>query len=88
MSGRVDIASKRVKKGEVSSNESVGIGPAEPFVHALWSFTARADKEMARREKESIHKEAGPADSTARKVKAMSLFPSIYDGAKEIGPNA
>jgi hypothetical protein len=88
MAGRVDLSSKRTKKGEYISNEHVGIGPAEPFAHALWTFTARADKEMARREKETVHKDAAPAESTARKVKAMSLFPSIYGKPHGIGPDA
>lgn len=88
MAGRVDIASKRVKKGEVVANELVGIPPPEPFVHALWGYTARAEKMMASLEKEAIHKTAAPAASLARKIKAASLFPSIYDGAKSIGPNA
>jgi hypothetical protein len=87
MAGRVDMASKRTKKGEYVSNEQVGIEQAPPFIHALFGFTARADKEQAMREKESVHRTTAPAEGLARSIKAMSLFPSIYDGAKKLGPN-
>lgn len=88
MAGRVDIASKRVKKGEVMSAEHAGLAHPEPFVAALFSFTARHDKEVARVEKEAKHKDAGPAPELARKIKAYGLFPSIYGKPHAIGPDA
>jgi len=89
MSGKTDLVSggMRVKKGEYVHNELVGLSEPTPFISALFAYTAKADKEQSMREKEHAHKATAPANELARQIKAFSLFPSIYDGAKKLGPN-
>lgn len=90
MSGTTDLVSGgyRVKKGEYVHNALVGIEEPTPFIHALFAYTAKADKEQAAREKTSAHKTTAPANSLARQIKAFGLFPSIYGKPHAIGPDA
>ena len=89
MSGRTELVSggMRVKKGEYVSNAMVGLEEPSPFIHALFAFTAKADREQAAREKEAIHRTTAPTEEMARKVKAMSLFPNIYGKPRSMGPD-
>ena len=90
MSGTTNLVSGgyRVKKGEYVHNALVGLEEPSPFISALFSFTAKADKEQAMREKEHAHKATAPANALARQIKAFSLFPNIYSKPKAIGPDA
>lgn len=72
----------RVKKGEYVSNELVGLEAPTPYIYALFAYTAKADAERAKMEVKKAHEVSAPLDSMARKIKAMSLFPSIYTGRK------
>lgn len=76
----------KVKKGEYVHNELVGISEPTPFISALFSYTAKADAEKAKMDKEKGHEVVGLARGMARKVKAMSLNPNIYTGMRDIGP--
>jgi len=78
----VKLTDGRVKRGEYVSNELVGLEDPTPFIYALFSYTAKADAERARMEVSKAHEVSAPVDTMARKVKAMSLFPSIYSGGK------
>lgn len=60
-------------------DELVGLEPPTSYIAALFSHTAKMDKAKAEMEVKKGHEVTGPADSMARRIKAMSLFPSIYD---------
>jgi hypothetical protein len=76
----VRLTDGRVKKGEFVSNELVGLSEPTPYIYALFAYTAKADAEKKRMEKEKAHEVSAPVDTMARKVKAMSLFPNVYAG--------
>ena len=63
-------------------NELVGIEDPTPFISALFSYTAKADKERARMEVQKGHEVVQPYTPFYEKIKALSLFPSIYTHAK------
>ena len=60
-------------------NELVGLEEPTPYIHALFRYTAHMDKEKAANQKLHSHMSAAPAEPLARRIKAMSLNPSIYD---------
>ena len=72
----------KVKKGEYVHNELVGITEPTPFISALYSYTAKADKARAVMESKKAHEVVGRSEGMARKVKAISLNPNIYQGVK------
>lgn len=66
--------------GEAIPGEAVGLMPPTSYIQALLDFTAKLDKEDVEKGMKKAHEVSGPVDTIARKVKAMSLFPSIYRG--------
>ena len=63
-------------------DEVVGLDPPTSYIAALFSHTAKMDKAKAEMEVSKAHEVTAPADSLARKIKGMSLFPNIYRHAK------
>lgn len=58
----------------------VGIPEASPFISALMSYTAKMDSQEDAIRKRKADEETGPIDDLCMKIKAFSLFPSIYRG--------
>lgn len=61
-------------------NNLVGLSAPSPYISALLAWTSKKDEDDEKQRKAKAHEVTGPSNSLARKVKAMSLFPSIYNG--------
>ena len=65
-------------RGESVPNELVGLEEPTPYIYALFSHTAKMDKERAKMEVKKGHEVAHPVDSLYQRIKVASLFPSVF----------
>lgn len=66
--------------GEAIPGEAVGLMPPTAYIQALLDFTAKLDRDDEVKRTKKAHEVSAPVDTMARKIKAMSMFPSIYRG--------
>ncbi len=65
---------------EYLPNELVGIGEPSVFISALLHYTSKEMKRQEAASKVLAVSATAPVDSLARRIKAGSLNPSIYQG--------
>jgi hypothetical protein len=70
------------KGGVIGSVPGVllGIPEPSPFIAALMNFTVKQNKADQVEARAKAAEETGPTDTMSQKIKAMTLFPSIYSG--------
>ena len=65
------------------ANELVGLEQPSPFITALYAYTVKKASEDVSQKAKKAHEETGEADSLARAIKRMSVYPNIYNGKAE-----
>lgn len=65
-------------RGESVPNELVGLEEPTPYIYALFSHTAKMDKERAKMEVKKAHEVTHPVDSVYHRIKVASLFPNVF----------
>ena len=65
-------------KAEIA-NELVGLTEPTPYIAALFSFVAKQGKKEEADKVHQAKKTVGGYTRLSERVKAMSLFPSVYD---------